>query len=112
MDGEETIECQFQSVISINRRLGFIERNQGTFNFTLAFNNLTFNNFTGLMNLITFFILILGDSRNYMPPILVPSSAKRTATKIVTIAKLNRRKDFVLRGFVCDIICPSKELTV
>ena len=29
------------------------------------------------------------DSRNYMPPILVPSSAKRTATEILVIAKSN-----------------------
>ena len=53
-----------------------------------------------------------GDSRNYMPPILFPSSAKRIATQIVVIANLNGSKDFILRGFVCDIICPSKELSV
>ena len=47
-------------------------------------------------------------SRNYMPPIFVPSSAKRIATQIVVIAKLNGRKDFILRGSVCDIIHPSK----
>ena len=47
-----------------------------------------------------------------MPPSLVPSSAKRIATQIVVIAKLNGRKDFILKGFVCDIICPSKELPV
>ena len=47
-----------------------------------------------------------------MPPIVVPSSAKRIATQIVVIAKLNGRKDFILRDFVCDIICPSKELPV
>ena len=47
-----------------------------------------------------------------MPPILVPSYAKRIATQILVIAKLNRRKDFVLRGFVCDIIHPCKELPV
>ena len=34
----------------------------------------------------------LGDNRNYMPPILVLSSAKRIATQIVVIAKLNGRK--------------------
>ena len=51
-------------------------------------------------------------SRNYMPPILVPSSAKRIATQILVIAKLNGRKDFILRGFICDIIRPSKELPV
>ena len=33
----------------------------------------------------------LGDSRNYMPPILVPSSAKRIASQILVIAKLNER---------------------
>ena len=52
----------------------------------------------------------LGDSRNYMPPILVPSSAKRIATQIAVIAKLNGRRDFILRDFVCDIIRPSEEL--
>ena len=55
---------------------------------------------------------ILEDSRNYVPPILVPSSAKRIATQIVVIAKLNERKDFIFRGFVCDIIRRSKELPV
>ena len=33
------------------------------------------------------------DSLNYMPPILVPSSAKCIATKILVTAKLNRRKE-------------------
>ena len=47
-----------------------------------------------------------------MPPILVPSSAKQIATQILVIAKLNGRKDFILRVFVCDIIRPSIELTV
>ena len=46
-----------------------------------------------------------------MPPILVASSAKRIATQILVIAKLNG-KDFILRGFVCDIIRPYKELPV
>ena len=46
-----------------------------------------------------------------MPPILVPSSAKRIA-QIVIIAKLNGRKGFILKGFVCDVIRPSKELPV
>ena len=55
---------------------------------------------------------LLEDSRNYMAPILVPSSAKRIAAQIVVIAKLNGRKDFILRCFVCDIIRPSKELPV
>ena len=44
-----------------------------------------------------------------MTPILVPSSAKRIATQILVIAKLNGREDFILRGFVCDIIRPYKE---
>ena len=55
---------------------------------------------------------LLRDSRNYLPPIIVPSSAKCIATQILVIAKLNERKDFILRGFICDIICPSKELPV
>ena len=61
---------------------------------------------------LEFPLAILGDSRNYMPPILVPSTAKRIATHIVVISKLNGRKDFILRGFVCDIIRLSKELPV
>ena len=40
------------------------------------------------------------------------SYAKRIATQILIIAKLNGRKDFILRGFVYDIIRPSKELPV
>ena len=43
-----------------------------------------------------------------MPPILGPSSAKRIATQILINEKLNGRKDFVFRGYVCDII-RSKE---
>ena len=50
------------------------------------------------------------DSRNYMSPILEPLSAKCTATQILVIAKLNGKKDFILRVFVCDIIRPSKKL--
>ena len=41
--------------------------------------------------------------------ILDPSYAKRIATQILVIAKLNGRKDFILRVFVCDIIHPSKK---
>ena len=47
-----------------------------------------------------------------MPPILVPSSAKRIATQILVIAKLNERKDFILRVFACNIIRTSKELSI
>ena len=47
-----------------------------------------------------------------MPPILVPFSAKCIVPQILVIAKLNGRKDFILGGFVCDIIRPSKELQV
>ena len=54
----------------------------------------------------------LGDSRNYMPPILPPFSAKRIATQILVIAKLNGRKDFILRVSAYDIIRPSKKLPV
>ena len=56
--------------------------------------------------------ILLGDSRNYMPPILASSSAKRIATQVVVIAKINGRKDFILTGFVCHIIHRSKELPV
>ena len=34
---------------------------------------------------------ILGDSQNYMPPFIVPPSAKRITTQILVIAKLNER---------------------
>ena len=47
-----------------------------------------------------------------MQPILVPSSAKRIAKKILAIAKLNGRKDFVLGSWVFDMILPTKQLTV
>ena len=36
-------------------------------------------------------------------------SAKRITAQILVISKLNGRKDFILRVFVCDIIRPSKE---
>ena len=55
---------------------------------------------------------ILRDSRNYMPPTLEALSARCIATQILIIAKLNGRKDFILRVFICDIICPCKELNV
>ena len=44
-------------------------------------------------------LIILGDSWNYISSILVPSFAKRITTYILVTAKLNRRKDFILRGF-------------
>ena len=40
---------------------------------------------------------ILGDSWNYMPPILVSSSAKRITTQILVTAELNGRKYFFER---------------
>ena len=43
-------------------------------------------------------IVILGDRRNCMPPILVLSPAKRIATQILVIANLNEEK--ILRVFV------------
>ena len=52
-----------------------------------------------------------GESKLYAS-ILVPFSAKRIATQVLIIAKLNGKKDFILRVFVCDIIRPSKELPV
>ena len=59
-----------------------------------------------------YYFTLLGDSRNYMPPILIPSSAKRIPTHILVIAILNGRKNFISRVFVCDIIRPSKKLPV
>ena len=47
-----------------------------------------------------------------MQPILVPSSAKRIAKQILVIAKLNGRKKFILKGFVCDVISPYNEILV
>ena len=51
---------------------------------------------------------ILGDSWNYMPPIVISSSAKHIATHILVIAKLNGTKDFILGGFVCDTNVPAR----
>ena len=47
-----------------------------------------------------------------MQPILAPSFARLIPKQILVIAKLNGRKDFILRGFFCDIIRPYKELPV
>ena len=47
-----------------------------------------------------------------MSPILVQSSAKCITTQILVIVKLNGRQDFVLIGFICDIIRPYKESPV
>ena len=46
-----------------------------------------------------------------MMPILLPSSAKNIARQILITAKLSGRKDFILRGFVCDIIRLNKGIT-
>ena len=43
-----------------------------------------------------------------MPPILVSSSTKHIAAQILVIAKLSGTKDFILRGFVCDINVPAR----
>ena len=74
--------------------------------------NRSFMTLVNLISLSSHIFKILGDSQNYMPPILVPSSTKCIATQILVIAKLNGRKYFILRGFICDIIRPSKELPV
>ena len=47
-----------------------------------------------------------------MLPILVPFSTEHIVTQILVIAKLNEREDFILRGLVCVIIRPYKELPV
>ena len=57
------------------------------------------------------FLIKLQDSWSYMPPILVPSSAKRIARQMLVIAKL-RRKDLVVRGCVYDMNFHSKQLPV
>ena len=44
---------------------------------------------------------LLGDSWNYMSPILVSSPAKRIATQILVIAELSERKYF-FSCFACD----------
>ena len=47
-----------------------------------------------------------------MSPILVSSSAKRIGTQMLVIEKLNGKRDFILRDFVCDIIHPRKEVPI
>ena len=47
-----------------------------------------------------------------MAPILVPSSAKRIATRILVIKKLNGRFDLVLRGCAFDMIPASNSFLV
>ena len=43
--------------------------------------------------------------------ILVPSFAKRIATRILLTARLNERKELVLRSCVFDMNLPSKNIT-
>ena len=52
--------------------------------------------------------LKLGVSWNYMPPILVPSSAKCIVTQILVTANLNRRKYLVLKGVLMIWSFPAK----
>ena len=62
------------------------------------------------LKLLRFLIYFkLGDSRNYRPPILVPFSAKRIATEILVISKLNGSKDFILRVSDRDITRARKK---
>ena len=51
----------------------------------------------------------LGD---VLPPIFVSFSAKPIAIRILGVAKLNGRWGLVLRGYVYDMILPSKQLPV
>ena len=51
----------------------------------------------------------LGDSWNYIPAILVSSSAKHIATQVSVIAKWKKKYFFFERLFVCDVIRPYKE---
>ena len=46
-----------------------------------------------------------------MPRIFVSSSAKRITTQILITAKLNERKDLVLRGCVYDMILSQQTVT-
>ena len=57
--------------------------------------------------------MILGDSWNYMSPILVSSSAKRIATQNTNVSnwKINWEKRFYFKRLFCDIIHPSKGLS-
>ena len=47
-----------------------------------------------------------------MPSIFAPSSAKCITAQVLLIAKLNERKNFILRDFACDIVRPSRESPV
>ena len=46
-----------------------------------------------------------------MPPIRAPSFAKRIATQLLVIVKLNGRENFILKGFVSDIILSLQKTT-
>ena len=46
-----------------------------------------------------------------MPLIPIPSSASRIATQVLVLAKLNRRKDILLRGCINLLITCSKLVT-
>ena len=45
------------------------------------------------------YLVYSGIVETTIPPILVPFSAKRIATQILVISKLNGRKDFIFSGF-------------
>ena len=49
-------------------------------------------------------LLVLGDSRNYMSPILVLSPAKRIARQIIVIANLNEKKKILELLFVISFV--------
>ena len=51
----------------------------------------------------------LGNSWNYIPLILVPSSSKPISIQIFVITKLDGRKDFILRGFVLISSVPARK---
>ena len=44
--------------------------------------------------------------------LILQNSAKCIAIQILVIPKLNGRKDFILRGFICDVFGLSKDLPV
>ena len=72
--------------------------------------SLFFNKVAGLRLFFNHIQKLPGDSWNYMPPILFHPLLKYRNTNFSN-CKIKWEKRFILRGFVCDIIRPSKETT-
>ena len=54
------------------------------------------------------YAIVLGDSWNYMPPILVPYSGKCITTQILVTAKLNGRKYFFWEALLVISSVPTR----